>query len=127
MRGDAVCCAGAKLERTLTVLLHNREELDDDLGRRADKHLALTLALGVDNAVKSVVLLTVMIKFATSATVSKYVSRLADAERTGNLRERKCEPWWAMYVIYWAGTGYVKSVGKGGGWWLAETCSAPVV
>ncbi len=38
------------------MLLHNREELDDDLGGRADKHLALTLALGVDNAVKSVVL-----------------------------------------------------------------------
>lgn len=39
----------------VAVLLHNREELDDDLGRGSDKHLALTLALGVDNAVKSVV------------------------------------------------------------------------
>ena len=38
------------------MLLHDREELDDDLGRRADKHLALTLALGVDNAVEGVVL-----------------------------------------------------------------------
>lgn len=51
-----LCFAVLIMSRTLTVLLHNREELDDDLGRRADKHLALTLALGVDNVVKSVVL-----------------------------------------------------------------------
>ena len=35
----------------LTVLLHDREDLDDDLGRRADEHLALSTALGVDDVV----------------------------------------------------------------------------
>lgn len=40
----------------LTVLLHNREELDDDLGRRSDQDLALAFAFGIDNAVESVVL-----------------------------------------------------------------------
>lgn len=39
----------------LTVLLHDAEELDDDLGRRPDEDLSLALALGVDNAVKRVV------------------------------------------------------------------------
>lgn len=38
-------------DKGLTVLLHDREGLDDDLGRRADKHLALAAALGVDNVV----------------------------------------------------------------------------
>ena len=33
------------------MLLHDREDLDDDLGRRADEHLALSTALGVDNVV----------------------------------------------------------------------------
>lgn len=55
-----MCCAGDAevLDRSgrLTVLLHDRKELDDDLGGRTNKHLALALALGVDNAVKSVVL-----------------------------------------------------------------------
>lgn len=40
------------------MLLHNREELDDDLGRRSNKNLTLALALSVDNAVKSVVLIS---------------------------------------------------------------------
>ena len=40
------------------MLLHDREELDDDLGRGSDKHLALALALGVDDGVKGVVLWT---------------------------------------------------------------------
>ena len=35
----------------LTMALHNAQELDDDLGRRADEHLALAAALGVDNVV----------------------------------------------------------------------------
>jgi hypothetical protein len=37
--------------RTLTVLLHNGEHLDNDLGARADKHLTLSATLGVDNVV----------------------------------------------------------------------------
>lgn len=37
--------------KTLTVLLHNGEHLDNDLGARADEHLALSAALGVDNVV----------------------------------------------------------------------------
>lgn len=51
----------------LTVLLHNRKELDDDLGRRSDKDLTLALALSVDNAVKSVVLSGYQTKIQTSA------------------------------------------------------------
>ena len=47
---------GSKSVGIHTVLLHDGKELDDDLGRRADKDLALALALSVDNAVKSVVL-----------------------------------------------------------------------
>lgn len=39
------------------MLLHDGKELDDDLGRGSDKDLALALALSIDNAVKSVVLL----------------------------------------------------------------------
>lgn len=42
--------------RMLTVSLHDTQELDDDLGGGADKHLALAAALGVDNVVKAVVL-----------------------------------------------------------------------
>ena len=33
------------------MALHDREELDDDLGRRADEDLALAAALRVDNVV----------------------------------------------------------------------------
>ena len=47
---------GKSQSPTLTVLLHDREELDNDLGRGSDKDLALALALGVDNAVEGVVL-----------------------------------------------------------------------
>lgn len=42
----------------LTVLLHGAEELDDDLGRRADEDLTLALALGVDDGLEAVVLYT---------------------------------------------------------------------
>ncbi len=38
-----------------TVLLHDLEELDDDLGGRADKDLALAAALSVGNVHESVV------------------------------------------------------------------------
>jgi hypothetical protein len=43
------------LRLTLTVLLHDLEELDDDLGGRSDEDLPLALPLGVDNAVQAVV------------------------------------------------------------------------
>ena len=33
------------------MTLHDTEELDDDLGARADEHLALATALSVDNVV----------------------------------------------------------------------------
>lgn len=39
----------------VTVLLHDAEELDDDLGGRADQNLALAAALGVGNALESIV------------------------------------------------------------------------
>lgn len=39
----------------LTVLLHDREELDNDLGRRTDQDLALAALLGVVDGVKGIV------------------------------------------------------------------------
>lgn len=39
----------------LTVLLHDFEELDDDLGRRSDEDLSLSSLLGIDDVVKTVV------------------------------------------------------------------------
>jgi len=97
------------------VLLHNRKELDNDLGARSNKHLALTLALGVDNAVKSVVLSsqpTINVN-TSSSFLLLYAGRVGD-----DLRERKCEPWWAIYVICWAGTGISKDGDRLG--WLAK-------
>ncbi len=38
-----------------TLLHHDREELDDDLGGRADEHLALATSLGIDDGVEGVV------------------------------------------------------------------------
>lgn len=38
----------------VAVLLHNREELDDDLGGGADEDLALATALGIGYALKSI-------------------------------------------------------------------------
>ena len=35
--------------------LHDAQELDDDLGRRSDENLSLSLSLGIDNAVQGVV------------------------------------------------------------------------
>lgn len=40
---------------TRTVLLHDREELDDDLGGRTDEDLALAGLLGVVHGVKRIV------------------------------------------------------------------------
>lgn len=40
----------------LTVALHNAQELDNDLGGRADEHLALAATLGIDDVVEAVVL-----------------------------------------------------------------------
>jgi hypothetical protein len=37
------------------VLLHDREELDDDLGRRTDQDLTLAALLGVVDGVKGIV------------------------------------------------------------------------
>lgn len=42
-----------RIERT--VLLHDAEELDDDLGRRADEHLSLSGLLGVVDGVERIV------------------------------------------------------------------------
>merc|ERR1712022_59519 len=39
----------------VAVLLHDLQELDDDLGAGADQHLALTAPLSVGNALESVV------------------------------------------------------------------------
>ena len=39
----------------VAMLLHDAQELDDDLGRRTDKNLALATSLGIDNAVEAVV------------------------------------------------------------------------
>ena len=38
----------------VSVLLHDSEELDDDLGGRTDEDLALATALGISNAPKSI-------------------------------------------------------------------------
>ena len=38
----------------LTVLLHDSEDLDDDLGRRSDHDLSLSSSLGVDDVVLGV-------------------------------------------------------------------------
>lgn len=38
-----------------TVLLHDSQELDDDLGAGADEDLALATLLGIVNALKSIV------------------------------------------------------------------------
>lgn len=38
-----------------TVLLHNLQELDNDLGRRSDQDLALASLLGVVDALESIV------------------------------------------------------------------------
>jgi hypothetical protein len=43
------------VDSKLTVLLHDREELDDDLGRRTDQDLTLAALLGVVDGVKGIV------------------------------------------------------------------------
>jgi hypothetical protein len=42
-------------KQKLTVLLHNREELDNDLGGRTDKNLTLATLFGVVDVVQSIV------------------------------------------------------------------------
>lgn len=44
-----------KFNRPRTVLLHDRQELDDDLGGRTDEDLALASLLGVVHGVKRIV------------------------------------------------------------------------
>lgn len=44
-----------KIGEPHTVLLHDGQELDDDLGRRADENLALARLLGVVDGVKRIV------------------------------------------------------------------------
>lgn len=39
------------VENQLTVLLHNGEDLDNDLGGRSDEDLSLSSSLGVDDVV----------------------------------------------------------------------------
>lgn len=43
------------MKARLTVLLHNGQDLDNDLGRGSDQDLLLTPSLGVDNVVQTVV------------------------------------------------------------------------
>lgn len=45
----------AKGKSVLTVLLHNGQNLDDDLGGRSDQDLSLSSSLGVDDVVQAVV------------------------------------------------------------------------
>jgi hypothetical protein len=42
-------------KQKLTVLLHNRKELDNDLGGRTDKNLTLATLFGVVDVVQSIV------------------------------------------------------------------------
>ena len=89
----------SKVAMKLTVLLHDGKELDDDLGRRADKDLALALALSVDNAVKSVVLAFGKVQNdggQVSHSYPPFSACAVEVENAGYLRERKCEPWWAV-------------------------------
>lgn len=39
-----------------TVLLHDRQELDNDLGGRTDKNLTLATLLSIDDVVQAIVL-----------------------------------------------------------------------
>ena len=43
------------IAKILTVLLHNRQDLDDDLGGRSDQDLSLSSSFGVDDVVQAVV------------------------------------------------------------------------
>ena len=43
------------------MTLHDTQELHDDLGARADEHLALSTALGIDNVVEAVVLVVIYV------------------------------------------------------------------
>lgn len=52
---DAVEGMSREAHSRLTVLLHDVEELDDDLGARADHHLALAGLLGVVHGVERIV------------------------------------------------------------------------
>jgi hypothetical protein len=45
----------SKRERVLTVLLHDGQDLDDDLGGRSDQDLTLSSSFGVDDVVQAVV------------------------------------------------------------------------
>jgi len=40
----------------LTMTLHDAQKLKDDLGGRANEHLALATTFGIDNVVQAVVL-----------------------------------------------------------------------
>ena len=86
------------------MLLHDREELDDDLGRRSDKHLALTLALGVDNAVEGVVLFAINRRRRNEVSSSPH-SNCDNRCIGGRLTRTEMRTMVGDYVIYWAGTG----------------------
>jgi len=64
----------------LTVTLHDAQKLDDDLGRRADEHLAFATTFGIDDVVQAVVLMT------------KSVSLPRRKENKSNSRGRKRGP-----------------------------------
>ena len=44
-----------RIELPHTVLLHDAQELDNDLGARADEHLALSSLLGVVDGIERIV------------------------------------------------------------------------
>jgi hypothetical protein len=65
--------------RSLTVLLHHTEGLDDDLGGGADEHLALSTALGVDDVVlrsqREVLDVAAVLRHLTPATCVRHEDR----------------------------------------------------
>lgn len=75
----------------LTVLLHAREELDNDLRGRSDEHLTLALSLSVDDGLQAVVLWREM-----GSRVGKGVSmvflQLTHIASKVYSREQRCGP-----------------------------------
>jgi len=68
------------------VLLHHREDTDDDLGARANEHLALATLLSVDNVVEAVGLRGG--RDVSSATVQRAVGREARTRTETRMAER---------------------------------------
>lgn len=58
------------VENKLTVLLHNGEDLDDNLGGRSDEDLSLSSSLGVDDVVLRILSATGLLILPSSDIVS---------------------------------------------------------